>query len=489
MTPQELKNSILQLAIQGKLVEQRPEEGTAKELFVRIQEEKLRLIAEKKIKKEKPLPEITEDEKTFDIPESWMWVRWGDLSESIQYGYNAPAQSTGRIKMVRISDIQEGKVLWETVPFCNIQEDEIPNYLLKKNDILFARTGGTVGKSYLVKDVPNESIYAGYLIRTRYSESLCPEYMKYFMESSLYWTQLKNGTIATAQPNCNGKTLSKMVLPLPPLAEQKRIVAKIEELLPYIDRYEQAWSKLEQFNSRFPEDMKKSLLQYAIQGKLVEQRPEEGTAEELFARIQEEKQRLIAEKKIKREKPLPEITEDEKLFDIPESWKWVRVGDIFAHNTGKAMNSTAKKVDKPGSVKRFITTSNLYWNSFDLSSVKEMFFSDDELERCTVTKGDLLMCEGGAYYGRTAIWNYDYDICFQNHVHRLRPYQAVTLLFFYHLFYFYKSMNMMNAKGTAMPGLSSQTLHQMVVPLPPLSEQKRIVEKLEQLLPLCERLK
>ena len=112
MTPQELKNSILQLAIQGKLVEQRPEEGTAKELFVRIQEEKLRLIAEKKIKKEKPLPEITEDEKTFDIPESWMWVRWGDLSESIQYGYNAPAQSTGRIKMVRISDIQEGKLFF-----------------------------------------------------------------------------------------------------------------------------------------------------------------------------------------------------------------------------------------------------------------------------------------------------------------------------------------------------------------------------------------
>ena len=169
--------------------------------------------------------------------------------------------------------------------------------------------------------------------------------------------------------------------------------------------------------------------------------------------------------------------------------KWVRVGDIFAHNTGKAMNSTAKKVDKPGDVRRFITISNLYWNSFDFSSVKEMFFSDDELERCTVTKGDLLMCEGGAYYGRTAIWNYDYDICFQNHVHRLRPYKAVELLFFYHLFYFYKSMNMMNAKGTAMPGLSSQTLHQMVVPLPPLAEQKRIVEKLEQLLPLCEKLK
>lgn len=281
----------------------------------------------------------------------------------------------------------------------------------------------------------------------------------------------------------------ELSVPLPPLAEQKRIVAKIEELLSYIARYEQAWSKLEKFNSRFPEDMKKSLLQYAIQGKLVEQRSEEGTAEELFEQIQKEKHRLIKEKKIKKEKPLPEITDDEKPFDIPESWKWVRVGEIFAHNTGKAMNSSAKKVNKAGAKRKFITTSNLYWNSFDFSSVKEMFFSDDELERCTVRKGDLLMCEGGAYYGRTAIWNYDYDICFQNHIHRLRSYKPVELLFFYHLFYFYKSMNMMKAKGTAMPGLSSQTLHQMVLPLPPLSEQKRIVEKLERLVPLCDQLK
>ena len=234
--PEDMKKSILQQAIQGKLVEQRPEEGNAQELYAQIQAEKRRLIKEGKLKKEKPLPEITEEEKPFEIPEGWMWVRWGDLSESIQYGYNAPAQSAGRIQMVRISDIQNGKVLWESVPFCDIQENEIPNYLLKKNDILFARTGGTVGKSYLVKDVPGEAIYAGYLIRTRYSEYLCPEYMKYFMESSLYWSQLKNGTIATAQPNCNGKTLSKMVLPLPPIAEQKRIVEKLEELLAMCER-------------------------------------------------------------------------------------------------------------------------------------------------------------------------------------------------------------------------------------------------------------
>ena len=236
--PEDMKKALLQYAIQGKLVEQRPEEGTGEELFAQIQAEKQRLIQAGKIKKEKPLPEITEDEVPFEIPESWKWVRWGTLSESIQYGYNAPAQSFGRIKMVRISDIQDGKVIWESVPFCNIHETEIADYILKKNDILFARTGGTVGKSYLVKDVPEESIYAGYLIRTRYSQSLCPEYMKYFMESALYWTQLKNGTIATAQPNCNGKTLAKMLLPLPPLAEQKRIVDKLEQLLPLCTKME-----------------------------------------------------------------------------------------------------------------------------------------------------------------------------------------------------------------------------------------------------------
>ena len=234
--PVDMQKSILQMAIQGKLVPQLPEEGTGEELFQQIQAEKQALIKAGTIKKEKPLPTISEDEIPFDIPENWRWVRWRDLSQSIQYGYNAPAQEKGRIKMVRISDIQDGKVLWDTVPYCGIKEDDIPTYLLGANDILFARTGGTVGKSYLVKEVPEEAIYAGYLIRTRYSSFLCPEYMKYFMESQLYWDQLRNGTIATAQPNCNGKTLSKMILPLPPLAEQKRIVAKLEEILPLCER-------------------------------------------------------------------------------------------------------------------------------------------------------------------------------------------------------------------------------------------------------------
>lgn len=230
--PDDMQKSVLQMAIEGKLVEQRPEEGTAEELYQQIQEEKQRLIKEGKIKKEKPLPEISEDEIPFDIPESWKWVRWGTIAKSIQYGYNAPALLSGTIKMVRISDIQNGQVVWDSVPYCEIQDEEISTYLLEPNDILFARTGGTVGKSYLVSTVPEKAIYAGYLIRTQYSNSLCPKYLKYFMESALYWRQLRSGTIATAQPNCNGKTLSKMILPLPPLAEQKRIVQKLEQILP-----------------------------------------------------------------------------------------------------------------------------------------------------------------------------------------------------------------------------------------------------------------
>ena len=217
---------------------QTPEERQPMTLddYQQIQTEKQHLIAEKKIKKEKPLAEISEDEIPFDIPESWKWVRWGNLSFSIQYGYNAPAKQAGRIKMVRISDIQNGKVIWDSVPFCDIRDEDLSTYLLAENDILFARTGGTVGKSYIVKEIPEEAIYAGYLIRTRYSDMLCPEYLYYFMQTHLYWIQLRNGTIATAQPNCNGQTLSKMILPLPPLAEQKRIVAKIEELLPLCER-------------------------------------------------------------------------------------------------------------------------------------------------------------------------------------------------------------------------------------------------------------
>ena len=238
-----LKKSILQYAIQGKLVPQNPNDEPASVLLERIRSEKKAKLGKKYVDSYiykgddncyyEHIAGRAQDEQVevpFDIPDNWAWVRWGNLSFSIQYGYNAPAKESGRIKMVRISDIHNNEVDWEHVPFCDINETDIKTYLLIENDILFARTGGTVGKSYLVTCVPEEAIYAGYLIRTQYSAQLSAQYLKYFMESSLYWMQLKDGTIATAQPNCNGQTLSKMILPLPPLAEQKRVVAKINEI-------------------------------------------------------------------------------------------------------------------------------------------------------------------------------------------------------------------------------------------------------------------
>lgn len=227
-----LKSKIIDAGIQGKLTEQLPEDGNAEELYQQIQREKLALEKAGKIKKSKPLPPISDEEKPFEIPDNWKWVRWGALSEQIQYGYIASAKDSGRIKMVRISDIQDNKVIWGNVPYCDIDDANIDAYLLHDNDILFARTGGTVGKSYLVENITEKAVFAGYLIRSSYSDKLDAKYIKIFMNSNLYWKQLQNGTTATAQPNCNGQTLSKMVLPLPPLGEQKRIVAKLEELLP-----------------------------------------------------------------------------------------------------------------------------------------------------------------------------------------------------------------------------------------------------------------
>ena len=251
--PERLKKSILQEAVQGKLVPQDPSDEPAEALLERIRAEKQRLVKEGKIKKDKHESVIfrrdnshyekldgverrIDDELPFEIPESWAWVRWGAIAESIQYGYNAPAKQEGRIRMVRISDIHENTVAWSSVPFCDIDDSDIPTYLLQANDILFARTGGTVGKSFLVSEVPCESIYAGYLIRTRYSSLLCPQYLKFFMESPLYWQQLKSGTTATAQPNCNGQTLAKMLLPLPPANEQIRIVDNLARTFTIIEK-------------------------------------------------------------------------------------------------------------------------------------------------------------------------------------------------------------------------------------------------------------
>ena len=441
-----------------------------------------------------------DEEIPFDIPESWSWERWGNLSQSIQYGYNAPALNQGDIRMVRISDIQNGDVLWESVPYCNINQDEIGTYLLQENDILFARTGGTVGKSFLVKETPYPAIYAGYLIRTRYSRLLSSQYMKYFMESNLYWTQLKDGTIATAQPNCNGKTLGKMILPIPPLSEQYRIVTRIDALMRSIAKYERSKIKLDILESELQPQLKKSILQYAIQGKLVAQNPTDEPASELLKRINEEKEQLIKAGKIKREKNTSIIFKGddnkyyEKLgksvnditdnlpFEIPNSWQWCRLSNIANLYTGNSINETEKKArytDVAGT--EYIATKDVWFdNTIDYKNgiaIPDKYIGDFRI----APANSVLMCIEGGSAGRK-IGILSQDVCFGNKLCCFSPYADISEYIFYYmqspLFFEIFSSN----KNGIIGGVSVNNLKQLFIPLPPHEEIKRIVEKIKQIL-------
>ena len=223
--------------------------------------------------------------------------------------------------------------------------------------------------------------------------------------------------------------------------------------------------------------LRNKLINAAIQGKLTEQLPEDGTAEELFEQIQIEKQAQIKAKKIKKEKPLPPINEDKSPFEVPSNWKWVYLGSIFQHNSGKALNAK----DSEGDYYEYITTSNVYWDKLDVGNLKRMRFTKSELEKCTIKKGDLLVCEGGDI-GRSAIWSYDYGMRIQNHIHRLRGYiNDINSYFYYYVMRMYKHSGKINGIGIGLQGLSSNKLHSLIIPLPPLAEQKRIVAKLDEL--------
>ena len=495
MTPQELKNSILQLAIQGKLMEQRPEEGTAEELFTRIQHEKERLIAEKKIKKEKPLPEITEDEKPFDIPESWIWCRLDDIVvKTIKRGKSPTYTPKSNVLVFAQKcntkagyiDLSLAQYLDET-KLSKYPEEE---FMLDCDIVLNSTGNGTLGRVGIYHNSDNPSNHPvvpdSHVTIIRANTLVSVDFVFYSLKYYQPYME-KLGSGSTNQTELSAGVVKTLLFPLPPIAEQKRIVAKIEELLPYIDCYEQAWSKLEQFNSRFPEDMKKSLLHYAIQGKLVEQRPEEGTAEELFAEIQQEKQRLIAEKKIKKEKPLPEITEDEKPFDIPENWKWVRLRDIISV-LGDGIHGTPQ-YDDTGKY-FFINGNNLVKGEIVIKSdTKKVSYEEFKKYEKPLDENTILVSINGTI-GNYAFYNEEPVIlgksaCYFSLISGIDKEYICHLLNTQH----FLDYAVKEATQTTIKNVSLKAMRMLPVPLPPLAEQKRIVEKLEQLLPLCERLR
>ena len=467
MTPQQLRNSILQQAIEGKLVEQRPEEGTAEELYAQIQDEKKELIAEKKIKKEKPLPEISEDEIPFDIPESWKWVRLGNLI-SIKSGEGLVS-----------SKMKEGNI---PVYGGNGVTGYHNEALVNEETIVIGRVGFYCGSVHITE---KKAWVTDNAFITSYSKKFID------MQFLVYWLRhlkLGENNNATAQPVVSGKKIYPLLFPLPPLAEQKRIVAKIEELLPFIDKYEKAYNALEKYNARFPDEMRKSILQQAIEGKLVEQRPEEGTAEELYAQIQEEKKKLIAEGKIKKEKPLSEITEDEIPFDIPESWKWVRLaflGTIYGGGTPKTTNAefwggdiawiTPTDLNGCGQCigygKKNITLEGLQHSSAQLFPKDSIIISSRApIGYIAIAKNEATTSQGCKTF--SAYSNMLLDTKYIFYVITARVPDLIT-----------------RASGTTFKEISGTGVGNTVIPLPPLAEQKRIVAKIEELLPYCDMLK
>ena len=497
MTPEQLKASILQYAIQGKLVEQRAEEGTGEELFQEIERKREVLIKEKIIKKDKRTNSIINfQEVPFDIPENWMWVTLGSILNKLTDGtHKTPKYTSTGVKFVSVKDMSNGFLSLENTKY--ISEEEHKELYARcnpeKGDLILSKVG-TTGVPAIVDTTEPFSLFVSVALLKFDCKCIDIEFLYYMLMSPLVQAQATENTRGVGNKNWVLDAIASTMVVLPPLVEQKRIVAKIEELLPLVDRYAVSYEKLEQFNAKFPEDMKKSILQYAIQGKLVEQRPEEGTGEELYQQIQTEKQRLIKEGKIKKEKPLPEIAEDEKPYDIPDNWTWVRFGDLGSYKKGpfgsaitKSMfvpkgNGAIKVYEQKNAIQKDATLGDYY--------IRRDYF-ESKMKGFEVFPGDIIVSCAGTI-GETYVMPDKFEQGIINQaLMRMKIFEPLYIPYFLTFFDFVLKKNARSgSKGSAIKNIPPfEILKNYLVPIPPLAEQKRIVAKLEEILPLCERLK
>lgn len=449
MTPEQLKASILQYAIQGKLVDQRPEEKKVD-------------LSHIKLKKT--------EEFEFDIPDSWLTAHLESITKNVpskQYQIAASDfKTTGKYPVVSQS---KEYIIGYNDDASKLYRHENPVVIFGDHttEVKYVDFDFIVGADGVKIFEPIETVIVG-------------KFLKHILEFYSIGLEKVGGY------SRHYKFIKDKAFPIPPLSEQKRIVAKIEELLAYVDRYAAAYEKLEQFNAKFPEDMKKSILQYAIQGKLVEQRAEEGTGEELYRQIQYEKQRLIKEGKIKKEKPLAEITEDEVPFDIPESWKWCRLSDVIDVRDGTHDSPKYVPVGIP-----LVTSKNLVNGVIDYSNIKYITQEDaDKINaRSLVDDDDILFAMIGSI-GNPVLVKKDREFCIKNMALFKRFANTEISMRYAYWFLFYAQYKLKKeASGGVQSFISLSRFREYLIPLPPVAEQNRIVAKLEEILPLCERLK
>ncbi|WP_217970022.1 restriction endonuclease subunit S [Bacteroides acidifaciens] len=438
-----------------------------------------------------------DEEIPFEIPKGWEWCRFSAIYRLLTDGtHKTPKYTESGVPFISVKDMSSGKLSFSNTKCISEEEHKIlsarccPEY----GDLLISKVG-TTGIPLIIDTDKEFSIFVSLALIKFFPNYIDSKFLIHLINSPLIQEQVKRDTRGVGNKNWILTAISNTLLAIPPLVEQKRIVSKIEEIMPIADKYEKSQEILDRLNAEIFDKLKKSVLQEAIQGKLVPQIVNEGTARELLEQIKTEKEKLVKDGKFKKSalsdsviykgddnkyyeqvgKEIKEITE-EILFDLPDKWQWCRIGTIFMHNNGKQLN----KGNTKGKLMKYVTTSNLYWDGFVLDNLKEMSFKENEIERCMAVKGDLLVCEGGDI-GRSCIWNYDFPIMLQNHIHKLRPYIPVCTKFFYYIFNLYNLTGLIGGKGIGIQGFSSKALHNTLVPLPPLKEQHRIVAQIEKL--------
>ncbi len=472
----DLRRSVLQAAMQGKLTTQKAEDGDAKDLLLAIRAEKEKLVQEKKIKKGKPLAPITDEEIPFDIPDNWVWCRLEDLSYFIGDGIHGTPQysPSGTFFFINGNNLNQGKIQIKNTTK-KVSDDEASKYAVNLNEnTLLVSINGTLGNYAFYQE---EKILLG---KSACYITLHPDVFKYYLAlliQTSYFQQYALG-VATGSTikNVSLKAMRYFTVPLPPLPEQQRIVARVEVLMKEIDKLEQTEKELEAIKAAFSADMKASLLQAAMQGKLTEQKAEDGDARGLLLAIREEKEKLVKEKKIKKEKPLTPITDEEIPFDIPENWVWCRLGDCIKLLSGQDL--TPDKYNASGKGTIYITGAS------NIENGRITVNRWTEFPRAIAHKGELLItCKGTIG-----------EMCFLNidKVHIARQIMSIKEILvdikYVHIFLLsYVNTLKGNAKSM-IPGIDRKNVLNALFPLPPLPEQQRIVEKLDQLLPLCDSL-
>jgi len=491
MDTKKLRQKILDLAIRGKLVPQDPNDEPASVLIEKIRAEKGRLIKEKKIKRDKNESYIYRSDKSyyekfadgtvkcideeipFEIPESWEWARLGSIARTILYGVSESAQTEGNYKLLRITDIQNNTVNWENVPFTTLPEDKAIEYLLRKDDILFARTGATVGKSYLVNEISNDTIYASYLIRVRLFELFESQYIKFYFESGFYWSQITDKSVGVGQPNVNGTSLKSLLISVPPYDEQSHIGEQASMLTSIIDNIDNNKNLL----ADSIKNVKSKILDLAIRGKLVPQDPNDEPASVLLERIKSEQP--------ENKKKAKNISDNSHYaLDLPKTWISVNLGLLFDV-------VSAKRVLKSEWMREgvsFYRVREIVRLSEDGYVENDLFISSSHFDFLksnygVPNKGDIMLSAVGSI-GKTYIvkesdcfYYKDASVLCLKNIFKLNS-------LFYSLFFrssFFQSQIYEKSKGTTVDTITIENARNFKIPLPPLHEQKLIVEKINEI--------